>query len=315
MSTGTASLNQKPLTRGAKGTTRGPGLNKQRKILGALFTLPTAVMITTFFLVPLGMTFWMSFHRWPLLGKHKWIGLENYSSAVSDPNFLQALKFTLEYTLIITPILLVLGFGLAVLVRRGDTPARFFQSVYFMPVAIGLASASFLWLFMGQSQIGPLWDLLRRIGVLNSTSNLFADHWSALMVVNAMVSWKVVGLQMLLLLSGLQSIPEEVTEAARVDGASTWQRLWHITVPLLRPTLALVLVFSVAGSLLAFDQFYIMTSGGPSNSTISAVYSIYRYSFIQFKLGYGAALSVLLMVILAIVSAIQMLLLRNTDHT
>ncbi len=314
MSTSTASLNQKPLARGIR-STRGTGLSTQRKILGALFALPTVVMIATFFLVPLGMTFWMSFNRWPLLGKHKWIGLENYSTALSDSNFLQALKFTLEYTVIITPILLVFGFGLAVLVRRGDRPARFFQSVYFMPVAIGLASASFLWLFMTQSQIGPLWDLMRRIGLISATSNLFAGHWSSLMVVNAMVTWKVVGLQMLLLLSGLQSIPDEVSEAARVDGASGWQRLWYITVPLLRPTLALVLVFSVAGSLLAFDQFYIMTSGGPSNSTITAVYAIYRNSFIQFKLGYGAALSVLLMVILAIVSAIQMLLLRNTDHT
>ena len=313
MSTHTASLNQSRQVSGRR-RSRTFGLNRRRQILGALFTLPTAAMITIFFLVPLGMTFWMSFYRWPLLGQHKWIGLENYSAALNDPNFIQALKFTLEYTVIITPILLVLGFGLAVLVKRGDTPSRFFQSVYFMPVAIGLASASFLWLFMAQSQIGPLWDLMHWLGLIGSKSNLFAGHWSSLMVVNAMVAWKVVGLQMLLLLSGLQSIPVEVIEAARVDGASGWQRLWHITVPLLRPTLALVLVFSVAGSLLAFDQFYIMTSGGPSNSTISVVYSIYRYSFIQFKLGYGAALSVLLMVILAIVSAVQMLLLRNTDH-
>ena len=314
MSTSTASLDQKrALPR--RGGARPRSLNRRRQILGALFTLPTAVMIATFFLVPLGMTFWMSFNQWPLLGKHKWIGLENYSAALSDPNFLQALQFTLEYTVVITPILLVLGFGLAALVKRGNRPARFFQSVYFLPVAIGLASGSFLWLFMAQSQIGPMWDLMRRIGLIGAKSNLFAGHWSSLMVVIAMVTWKVVGLQMLLLLAGLQSIPDEVTEAARVDGASGWQRLWHITVPLMRPTLALVLVFSVAGSLLAFDQFYIMTSGGPSNSTITAVYSIYRYSFIQFKLGYGAALSVLLMVILAMVSAVQMLLLRNTDHS
>jgi multiple sugar transport system permease protein len=129
-----------------------------------------------------------------------------------------------------------------------------------------------------------------------------------------MVTWKVVGLQMLLLLSGLQSIPDEVVEAARIDGAGRWQLFLHITLPLLRPTLALVLVFSVAGSLLAFDQFYIMTGGGPSNSTITAVYQIYRISFNSFRLGYGAALSVLLMVILAAVSLVQMLLLRNTDH-
>jgi multiple sugar transport system permease protein len=192
--------------------------------------------------------------------------------------------------------------------------AAVFQSIYFMPVCIGLAAGSFLWLYLGQAQIGPLFDLLRRVGLVKAEGNLFAGSWTALLMVIAMVTWKVVGLQMLLLLSGLQSIPDDVVEAARIDGAGRWQLFSHITVPLLRPTLALVLVFSVAGSLLAFDQFFIMTNGGPSNSTITAVYTIYRTSFISFKLGYGAALSVFLMVILAAVSAVQMLLLRNTDH-
>lgn len=121
-------------------------------------------------------------------------------------------------------------------------------------------------------------------------------------------------MQMLLLLSGLQSIPVEVEEAARIDGATRVQTFRHVILPLLRPTLALVLVFSVAGSLLAFDQFYIMTGGGPSNQTITAVYEIYRTSFIKFQLGYGSALSVLLMIVLAAVSAVQMLLLRSSDH-
>ena len=132
-----------------------------------------------------------------------------------------------------------------------------------MPVCIGLASGSFLWLYLGQSQIGPLFDLLRRAGLVAASDNLFADVTTALALVIAMVTWKVVGLQMLLLLSGLQSIPDEVVEAARIDGAGGWQLFRWITLPLLRPTLALVLVFSVAGSLLAFDQFFIMTGGGP----------------------------------------------------
>lgn len=293
---------------------RARGLERQRKLLGAVFTLPAIGMIGVFFIVPLAMTVWMSFHNWPLLGKPKWIGLDNYAQAFTNSDFKRAIGFTLEYTLVITPILLVLGFILAMMVRSGTRSARVFQAIYFLPVSIGLAAGSFLWLFLGQSQIGPLWDFLRQTGLIGAKANLFAGHWSALTVVNGMVTWKVVGLQMLLLLSGLQSIPDDVNEAARVDGASAWQRTLHITLPLLRPTLALVLVFSVAGSLLAFDQFYIMTHGGPSNSTITAVYSIYRYSFTQFRLGYGAALSVVLMGILGIVSGLQMLLLRNTDH-
>lgn len=288
--------------------------HRRRQIFGFTITLPAIALIVTFFLVPLVMTFWISLNKWPLLGAPKFIGLQNYQDAFTDGQFLSALGFTLLYTLIITPVLFVLGLGLAFLVRRGGRAARIFQSVYFMPVCIGFASGSFLWLYLTQSQIGPLFDLLRRTGLIDANSNLYENPWSAMLVVVAMVTWKVVGLQMLLLLSGLQSIPEEVNEAARIDGATRWKSFRYITLPLLRPTLALVLVFSVAGSLLAFDQFFIMTHGGPSNSTITAVYEIYRTSFISFHLGYGAALSVLLMVILAIVSAGQMLLLRNSDH-
>ena len=293
---------------------RGRGASRHRALLGLAMASPALILITVFFLVPLVLTFWMSLHNWPLLGQPRFIGLDNYVRAIGDDNFRSALTFTLIYTGAITPLLLVLGLGLAVLVRRPVRGARFFQSVFFMPVCIGLASGSFLWLYLGQSQIGPLFDLLTRAGLVDPAGNLYADGWSALALVIAMVTWKVVGLQMLLLLSGLQSIPDEVVEAARIDGAGRWQLFLHITLPLLRPTLALVLVFSVAGSLLAFDQFYIMTGGGPSNSTITAVYQIYRISFNSFRLGYGAALSVLLMVILAAVSLVQMLLLRNTDH-
>ena len=299
---------------GAPAPRRPLASGRRRQLTGLAMASPAIVLIVAFFLVPLVMTFWISLHNWPLLGRHRFIGLDNYTRALQDPGFATALKFTLLYTLVITPILFVLGLALALIVRRRVPAARVFQSIFFMPVCIGLAAGSFLWLYLGQSQIGPLFDLLRRVGLVSRDGNIFAGMWSGLLMVIAMVTWKVVGLQMLLLLSGLQSIPDEVVEAARIDGAGRWQAFLHITLPLLRPTLALVLVFSVAGSLLAFDQFFIMTGGGPSNSTITAVYSIYRNSFISFKLGYGAALSVFLMVILAIVSAVQMLLLRNTDH-
>jgi multiple sugar transport system permease protein len=215
---------------------------------------------------------------------------------------------------ITTPVLLAVGFGLAALVRRRTRAARIFQTVYFIPVVIGLASASYLWVFIWQPDIGPLTDLLARLGIGNSSDNLFANPVTAFSIVLGMVVWKTAGLQMLLLLSGIQSIPEEVVEASRMDGAGRWQTFRLITLPLLRPTLALVLVFSVAGSLLAFDQFYIMTSGGPDNSTITAVFQIYRTGFVQFHLGYASALSILLMLVLGAVSVVQMLLLRNSDN-
>jgi multiple sugar transport system permease protein len=287
---------------------------RRRQVLGVTIAAPAVLMITVFFLVPLALTFYMSLTRWSLLGAHTWIGFDNYTQAFSDANFREAFIFTLEYTALVTPVLFFLGLALALLVRRPRRGARFFQSVYFLPVVIGFAASSFLFLYLGQPGLGPLFDLFRRLGLVDSDTNWFDSKGSALLVVVGSVTWKFVGMQMLLLLAGLQSIPQEVEEAARIEGARRWQTLRYITLPLLRPTLALVLVFSVAGSLLAFDQFFIMTNGGPNNSTITAVYQIYRVSFVQFQLGYGAALSVLLMVVLCIVSAVQLLLLRNTEH-
>jgi multiple sugar transport system permease protein len=290
-------------------------LSRRRQLTGVLLAAPAVILLGVFFLWPLARTVTMSFFDWPMLGVPQFNGFDNYIKAFTDNEFLRAVGFTLVYTALTTPLLLIVGFVLAMLVTRRTRAARVFQTIYFLPVVIGLASGSFLWLFMFQSDIGPTTQLLGALGVLDSSQNLFADYWSALTIIVAMVTWKVAGLQMLLLLSGLQSIPVEVNEAGRMDGASRWQLFRYITLPLLRPTLALVLVFSVAGSLLAFDQFYILTTGGPANSTITAVYQIYRTSFIQFDLGYGAALSLLLMLVLGLVSAAQMLLLRNSDNS
>jgi multiple sugar transport system permease protein len=294
---------------------RRGGLRRRRELTGIAMALPAVLVLALFFLLPLVLTFWISLHTWPLLGRHVWAGLANYTRAVHDAEFRTALWFTVKYTLITTPVLFLIGLGLALLIRRRTRGAAVFQTVYFLPVVIGFASASFLFKFLFQGGVGQFISLLARIGLVSNNTNWFAGSLSALTIVVGMVTWKFVGLQMLLLLTGLQGIPDEVQEASKIDGAGSWGNFRFVTLPLLRPTLALVLVFSVAGSLLAFDQFYIVTSGGPDNSTITAVYEIYRVSFIRFQLGYGAALSVILMVILAVVSAVQLLLLRNSDNS
>jgi multiple sugar transport system permease protein len=300
----------------ARPTTRARGaMARKRRRTGILLVLPALLLLGTFFLWPLARTVVMSMHTWPLLGNRAFTGFANYAEAFQDESFLRALGFTLVYTVIVTPVLLVFGLFLVTLIQRRTRAARIFQTIYFLPVVVGLASASYLFLFMWQPVIGPTMQALASIGLVDVSTNLLGSTTTAFLVILSMVAWKSVGLQMLLLLSGFQSIPQEVNEAAAVDGATRWQRFFHITLPLLRPTLALVLVFSVAGSLLAFDQFYIMTTGGPDNSTITAVYEIYRASFIRLDLGYGATLSIILMVILGLVSAAQMLLLRNSDNS
>ncbi|WP_345437353.1 carbohydrate ABC transporter permease [Microbacterium gilvum] len=295
--------------------TRTDRIARRRGRLGLLLSLPAFVLLGLFFVWPLVRTVVMSLHDWPLLGVPEFTGFENYIAAFRDEGFLRAAGFTLLYTVVTTPILIILAFLLAFLVRGGTRAHRFFQTIYFLPVVIGLASGSYIWLFMWQSDIGPTTTLLGDLGLIDPTRNFFAEFGSAFAIVVAMVTWKVVGLQMLLVLAGIQGVPDEVNEAARIDGAIPWQSFWHITVPLLRPTLALVLVFSVAGSLLAFDQFYILTTGGPAGSTITAVFEIYRSGFVKFDVGYASALSILLMLALGVVSAVQMLLLRNSDNS
>lgn len=294
---------------------RRTALSKRRSLVGLIFFAPAAILLGLFFLWPLLRTVYISLFDYPILGPSTFVGLQNYADAFQDSDFLKAVGFTLVYTLISTPVLLIVGLSLAALVRRRTRAARVFQTIYFLPVVIGLAAASYLWLFLWQPDIGPLTDMLARFNLVDPSVNLFAELGTAFLIVLLMVTWKVAGLQMLLLLSGIQSIPEDVIEASRMDGASRWQTLRFVTLPLLRPTLALVLVFSVAGSLLAFDQFFIMTAGGPNNSTITAVFQIYRTGFIQFQLGYASALSILLMLVLGAVSAVQLLLLRNSDNS
>jgi len=157
--------------------------------------------------------------------------------------------------------------------------------------------------------------LAERLGLTDGRINLLADFDTAFWSIIVMVVWKVAGFTMVVLMTGLQSIPSDLQEAAKIDGANAFVRFRRITLPLMRRTIALALVLSVAGSVLAFDQFYIILRGGPRNQTLTAVYWIFNQSFVSFKLGYGAALSVVLLAILVALSLVQLWLLRKPDGT
>lgn len=283
----------------------------RRGWVGLLFVLPSAAFIGLFFVVPLAMTAWISLHDWPLLGDARFIGLRNYRTLASDSTFWGSLRFTTEYTLIVTPVIFLLAFGLALLVQRRVRGVGFFRTAFFLPVVIGLSTASLLWVWLFNDQVGVFDGVLPGSGLIKEPIEWLGDPTSALLSTGAMVIWKTVGFTMILFVVGLQAIPTQLYEAAMVDGAGRWARLRHITVPLLRRTFALALVLAVIASFLAFDQFYIMTQGGPQNQTLTVVYWIYANSFTYFKLGYGAALSIVLLAILIVLSTIQLYLLRD----
>ncbi|MBJ3784559.1 carbohydrate ABC transporter permease [Devosia sediminis] len=285
----------------------------RRQWLGLLYIAPAMALVIVFFIAPVVFTVWMSFHNWPLLGSPSWIGLGNYTRMLTDNRFMAALGFTAYYTVIVTLAIFALAFPLALFVERERRGVGAYRTIFFMPVVVGLATASLLWVWLANVDSGLFSPILRMFGVTGRSANLLATFDNAFWTIIVMVVWKIVGFTMIILLTGLQSIPTDLIEAARIDGATAWQRFRMITLPLMRRTLALALILSVTGSVLAFDQFYIMTSGGPQNRMISVVYYIFNQSFVSFQLGYGSALSIALLGILVALSVIQLWLLRGDE--
>ncbi|TIN75579.1 sugar ABC transporter permease [Mesorhizobium sp.] len=285
----------------------------RRQWIGLLYVAPAVALVVVFFIIPLGMTAWMSLHNWPLMGAHSFIGLDNYWAILRDTRFWNALKFTGYYTVIVTIAIFVVAFPLALFIERPRPLTGFYRTSFFMPAVIGFASASLLWSWLLNVDSGLFSPAAFELGLTEKKVNLLATFQPAFWSIIAMVVWKVAGFTMIVLMTGLQSIPPDLQEAAMIDGAGPLARFRAITLPLMRRTLALALILSVAGSVLAFDQFYIILRGGPRNQTLTAVYWIFNQSFVSFKLGYGAALSMVLLVILVALSLIQLRLLRQPE--
>ncbi len=287
---------------------------RRRQRAGFLFVLPCVAFVCLFFLLPLLLTFWMSFNDWSIFGITHFIGLNNYISMLHDPIFLNSFVFTTKYTVLVCPLLCIVGFVLALLVQRPLAGVGFFRTVYFLPVVIGFGTASFLWSWLYNDQVGPIDLLLERLGLIHAPILWFNSATMGLWAVIIMIVWKFSGETMLLFLMGMQAIPAELYEAARVDGANAWRCLIDITIPLIRSTFALILVLIVTGSYLAFDQFYIMTHGGPENQTITLVQRIYQVGFVYFKLGYAASQSIILLIVLVLINIAQLFLLRGSPE-
>ncbi|WP_417711850.1 carbohydrate ABC transporter permease [Roseibium aggregatum] len=287
----------------------------RRQWEGLVYVLPALVLVVVFFLIPLGMAAWMSLHKWPLIGNPRWIGLGNYMRVLGDASFWSALWFTVQYTIAATVGLMSVAFALALMVQGQGRSTTFYRTAYFLPVVTGFASASLLWAWLSNVDSGLFSPLAQSLGLTEGRVNILASFSPAFWSVTIMVIWKMAGFYMVILMSGLQSIPADYQEAARIDGASWLQRLRWITLPLVRKPFALALILCVAGSMLAFDQFYIILNGGPQNQTVTAVYRIFNESFVSFRLGYGAALSMVLLTILLVLSVIQLRLLRDRGES
>jgi multiple sugar transport system permease protein len=286
-----------------------------RQLQGWLFIGPALLFVVVFVIFTLGQLIYTSLTDWSLLGGGRFVGFENYLRIWRDASFWRALMFTAKYTLILTPILMGLGYGLALLTVHNTPLRRLARTIVFLPVIIGLASSSLLWYWLLDEQVGLLNKLLVDLHVLKEPLVWFITADRAFWAVVISITWKVVGFGLVLFVSGIQSINPDVIEAATMDGAGYWGRVRLIILPLTRRILLLTTLVSAIGSMLAFDQFYIMTSGAPRGQTFTAVYWIYQNSFVRFRLGYGAALSVVLTLIILVFSALQIALSRPREAT
>lgn len=220
----------------------------------------------------------------------------------------------MQYAILVTPMLFIVAFVMAILVNRKFRGVGIFRTIYFMPVVISMTASADIWLWIYNELYGVLNHLLMNFGIIKDPIAWMHMPVTSLPAICIMVTWKMSGFSMLMLLGAFQSIDAEIYQAASIDGASAVQRFTRITLPLIRPTMGLSMVISVIGSVLAFEQFKIMTAGGPSSKTQTAVYYIYETSFRHFKFGYGAAMSMIVLVILAVLSYVQFALTKDTTE-
>ncbi|MFL5675843.1 MAG: carbohydrate ABC transporter permease [Chloroflexota bacterium] len=287
---------------------------RRRKLTGLIYLAPAVVFVLVFVAYPVAQMVRISFTNWSLITPPKDVGLGNFTAALNDAKFWRALGYTLKYTIFITPILMIGGYMLALLVAPNSRLRRTTRAFIFVPVVIGLGVSSLLWVWLFDPTFGLINTFLMDLGLIQKPIIwLGVDTELSTWSVIASVTWKVLGFGMILFVAAIQAIPSEITEATMVDGASFWQRTRRVTVPLTRRTILLVTLVSVIGSLLAFDQFYIMTAGQPFNETATAVFYIYLNSFPYLHLGYGAALSMILAAIILVFTVVQMVLTRRSE--
>lgn len=273
-----------------------------------LFLAPDVLGLVIFVVGPALYAFYLSLHDWNPFGAPAFAGLENYAALMSDSRFWKALRTTSLYVVMYVPAVFTLSLALALLVQQRLPGIGLFRTAYFVPVATSLVVVSIVWNYMFESSYGFLNYLLGLIGIppqrwIGSTSQ-------ALPSVALVGVWKQMGYYMVIFLAGLQDIPRELYEAARVDGASGFQAFRHITWPLLAPTRLFVVVTLLIGSFQVFDQVYVMTRGGPAYATYVLMMYIYETAFRFSRLGYAAAMTFVLFILILMMTLLQMRVIR-----
>lgn len=260
----------------------------RRTIVGYTFIAPFILGFLIWFLIPALISLWLAFHDWNMIQPPKFIGLNNFKNLLSDKLFWQSLKVTTKYTAISVPLTMVLAFLLALLMNTKVPGIALFRTIYYMPSIVPSVANAVLWAWILNSEFGLLNAFLHIFGI-RKILWLQDPDW-ALPALILMSLWGLGG-PMVTFLAGLQGIPNEFYEAAEIDGAGAWAKLWHVTIPLMSPVIFFNLVMGIIGTFQIFTAGYLITDGGPQNATLFYVLYIWRNAFQYLRLGYGAALA------------------------
>ncbi|WP_437385577.1 carbohydrate ABC transporter permease [Plantibacter flavus] len=287
------------------------GQRTERFTAVAMF-LPAAALILTFLIIPIALTFVLAFTNTRLISPEpgQFIGLENFSNLFSDDTFWASLRNTIVFTVVIVPVQSAIALAIAVLVNSKVRGTTFFRTIYFLPVVTSIVVVSMLWLFMYQKD-GLINLLLAKVGIQGP--DWLADPQWALFAIIVMSIWQAMGFHMIIWLSGLQTIPAELYEAASLDGASPWQQFVNVTWPGLRATRVFILITITIAAFGLFSQVNIMTQGGPLDSTSTLVYLTVRSGFQQQQTGYASAISLVFFVLVLVVTLVQNFLTRDKE--
>lgn len=287
---------------------RVPATRRRRGLRNAgwvlFFLLPSAVPLALFTLAPMVGSLWVSLHEWNLISAMEWVGLDNYRDLLADPGTRRVFGHTLLYIAGYLPLVYTGGLLLAVLLNRAFRGRNLFRAAYFLPVVTSWVVVALVWQWLLNPSNGLVNQVLGTFGL--PQPGWWTDPTWAMPSVILASAWKDLGFVMVILLAGLQAIPEEIYEAARVDGANAWQRFRSITLPLLSPSTFFVVVISLVNGFQVFDQVYVMTGGGPAGASQVVVGQIYDLTFRYGRAGQASALSWLLFAVILLVTALQL---------
>ena len=304
---------QPPPGRGVRAIRGRLTTRQQDLITVVVFLLPSVLVFGVFTHFGLLYNFYISLMSWRFGGTtSRWVGIENYSRFFSSDAFTLVLRNTLYYSVVSVIGALILGLGLALLLNRPLRGRGFVRTILFAPYVTTLSAAAMLWLWLYEPRFGLVNILLGWCGI-PGPEWMRSAQW-AMPGLIFMSIWRAAGYNMVIYLAGLQSIPEEIVEAAVIDGASPWQVFWRITLPLLSPTTFFLIVTGIIASFKIFTAVAVMTQGGPLDSTQVFTYYIYQQGFMFFRAGYAAAVSTVFFVLLLLLTLAQLRLQRRWVH-